>query len=144
VNFCSPKLVVLTLFASYFLAQNLYQYITNPPMPPAEPLPEVDEWENFWALYDRFQGYLYITIVGFVVFYFLRKSNDRVEEEKYLAAKQLEEQKEERERKLQAEREERIIRKLEEEERAAEEKQMRIARSNTNTGGAREERTKSE
>jgi uncharacterized protein HemX len=86
-------------------------------------------------MYDRFQVYLIVSVVGFILFYYLRQANDKVEEEKYLKQKQLEEEAEERERKLQSEREERIIRKLEEEERLAEEKQMRIAQSNTKTEG---------
>ena len=65
-------------------------------------MPEVDSWANFWALYDRFQVYLVITVVGFVLLYFLRQSNDKVEEEKYLAEKRLEEEAEERERRLQS------------------------------------------
>lgn len=52
----------------------------NPPPPIPDNLPEVDEWENFWALYDRFQMYIIVTIVAGAAFYFLRQSNDRVEE----------------------------------------------------------------
>jgi hypothetical protein len=84
VSICSPKLVIICIFAAYFLSQNIYNYITNPPLPPAEPLPEVDAWQNFWALFDRFQMYLYVSVVGFVLLYFLRKSNDKVDEDKYL------------------------------------------------------------
>jgi hypothetical protein len=77
--------VVLSLFSAYFLAQNIYTYITNPPLPPTQPLPEVDQWANFWALYDRFQSYIILSVVGFALLVFLRRSNERAEEEKYLA-----------------------------------------------------------
>lgn len=72
------------MLSAYFVGQNLYQYITNPPQPPPEPLPEVDTWQNFWILFDRFQMYLYVSVIGFVLLYFLRQSNDKAEEEKYL------------------------------------------------------------
>lgn len=84
----TPKLVILLILSVYFVGQNTYQYITNPPQPPTEPIPEVDAWENFWALFDRFQMYLYVSVIGFVLLYFLRKSNDKAEEEKLLKEQQ--------------------------------------------------------
>jgi hypothetical protein len=53
-------------------------------------LPEVDQWANFWALYDRFQSYIILSVVGFALLVFLRRSNERAEEEKYLAEKKIE------------------------------------------------------
>lgn len=79
LQLCSPKLVIVTILALYFLSQNVYHYLTKPPDPEStHPLPEVDEWANFWELWDRFWVYLVITVVAFVVFYYLRESNDQV------------------------------------------------------------------
>lgn len=34
VNICTPKVAILTVLATYFLSQNIYHYITNPPPEP--------------------------------------------------------------------------------------------------------------
>lgn len=75
--------------------------------------------------------YLYVSVIGFALLYFLRQSNDKAEEEKLLKEQQVLEEAEEKARKLQAEREERIIRKLEQEEREADEKQFKAAKAFT-------------
>lgn len=51
----------------------------NPPKPVNPHLPEPDYWENFWELYDRFKMYIVVSVIGFIVFYFLRQSNDNAE-----------------------------------------------------------------
>lgn len=76
-NICSPKLIILTILASYFVSQNVYNYVMHPPAEPTTPLPEVDEWANFWELFERFKGYVLVSVVGFIVFYFMRQANDR-------------------------------------------------------------------
>jgi len=78
-SICSPKIFIITLLAAYFVSQNIYHYIMNPPKPVDPSLPEPDYWENFWELYDRFKLYLVVSVVGFIVFYFLRQSNDNAE-----------------------------------------------------------------
>lgn len=105
--------MIVTLLASYFLSQNIYNYIMYAPLQvDANDLPEVDDWANFWALWDRFQGYVVVTVVAFVAFYFLRESNDKVEIEKLMKLQEKEKEAKEKADKIQAERELKIIRAL--------------------------------
>lgn len=46
VQICSPKLVIVSILASYFLFQNIYHVITNPlPQVDEKDIPKVDAWE---------------------------------------------------------------------------------------------------
>ena len=52
INFCTPKLMIITMLASYFMAQNIYNYIQNPSKPQENFKPvEIDDWEEFWKLF---------------------------------------------------------------------------------------------
>lgn len=83
-----------------------------PPQVDPKDIPEVDQWANFWALWDRFQGYVIVTVVAFVAFYFLRESNDKAEIEKLMKLQEKEKEAKEKADKLQSERELKIIRSL--------------------------------
>ena len=50
--------------------------VSDSPASAPTPMPEVDKWKEFWEMFDKFQHYLYVSAIGFVVFYFLRKSNN--------------------------------------------------------------------
>ena len=65
------------MLSIYFVGQNVYHYMMLPVEEnPAPRMPEVDKWKEFWEMFDKFQHYLYVSVIGFVVFYFLRKSNN--------------------------------------------------------------------
>jgi len=82
-------------------------------------------------MFERFKGYVLVSVIGFVIFFVLRRANDKHDEEEFEKIKKEEEEAYEKERKKMAEREEKILNKLEEEERIATEKQMNMARSNS-------------
>lgn len=46
-------------------------------------------------MFHRFKNYIIVSVVGFVLFYYLRKANDKHEEEEYLKMKAKEEEAEE-------------------------------------------------
>jgi heme A synthase len=91
VKIFTPKLIILIVLASYLVSQNVYNYVTRPPLPEA-PKVEVDKEKEFWEMFHRFKNYLIVAIVGFIVFYFLRKANDEHEEEMYQKTKQRDEE----------------------------------------------------
>lgn len=46
-------------------------------------------------MFERFQNYVIVSIIGFALFFYMRKVNDKHEEEEYLKMKQKEEEAEE-------------------------------------------------
>lgn len=43
-------------------------------------------------MFHRFKNYVIVAVVGFIIFYFLKRSNDNHDEEQYLKAKKIEEE----------------------------------------------------
>ncbi len=84
VKIFTPKVIILTLLACYFASQNLYHYITKPQTTQEPPKVQVNTEEEFWELFHRFKNYLIVSVVGFIIFYYLRQSNDRHEEEQFV------------------------------------------------------------
>ena len=83
IKICTPKLMILSLMSLYFIGQNVYHYMTTP-VPvnnnPNPPKVQMDSSEPLWEIFDKFGHYFFISIVGFIALYFLRKSNIEFEE----------------------------------------------------------------